>query len=71
MTNAARAGRLFHLWMHPEELAAHQEPNLDFLEKLLAHFAGLRMRYGMESLNMAEYAGRLQPARLSTERVAC
>jgi len=71
MTNAARDGRLFHLWMHPEELAAHQEPNLDFLEKLLAHFAGLRMRYGMESLNMAEYAGRLQPARLSIERVAC
>jgi peptidoglycan/xylan/chitin deacetylase (PgdA/CDA1 family) len=70
MTNAARNGRLFHLWMHPEELAAYPQSNLDFLDKLLRHFAELRTRYGMESLSMAEYAQRLQPARFSAARLA-
>jgi hypothetical protein len=70
MTNAASSGRVFHLWMHPEELAEYPEPNLDFLEGVLSHFARLRRRYGMESLNMAEYAERLHPARLTLARLA-
>jgi peptidoglycan/xylan/chitin deacetylase (PgdA/CDA1 family) len=70
MTNAACGGRMFHLWMHPEELAEYPEPNLVFLEDVLKHFARLRRRYGMESLNMAEYAERLNPARLAIARLA-
>jgi peptidoglycan/xylan/chitin deacetylase (PgdA/CDA1 family) len=70
MTNAASSGRVFHLWMHPEELAEYPQPNLDFLEGVLSHFARLRRRYGMESLNMAEYAERLHPARLTLARMA-
>jgi hypothetical protein len=71
MTNAASGGRVFHLWMHPEELAEYPEPNLDFLEGVMSHFVRLRRRYGMESLNMAEYAERLRPARFTFERLAC
>jgi hypothetical protein len=56
--------------MHPEELAEYPEPNLDFLEGVLSHFARLGRRYGMESLSMAEYAERLPPARLTLERLA-
>jgi hypothetical protein len=56
--------------MHPEELAQYPEPNLDFLEGVLSHFACLRRQHGMESLNMAEYAERLHPARISLERLA-
>jgi hypothetical protein len=70
MTNAACGGRMFHLWMHPEELAEYPEPSLVFLEDVLKHFARLRRRYGMESLNMAEYAERLNPARLAIARLA-
>jgi hypothetical protein len=70
MTNAASSGRVFHLWMHPEELAEYPQPNLDFLQGVLSHFARLRRRYGMESLNMAEYAERLHPARLTLARMA-
>lgn len=59
MTNAAREGRLFHLWWHPHNFGVNKGDNLAFLECLLRHFSELRQRYGMESLNMGEVAARI------------
>jgi peptidoglycan/xylan/chitin deacetylase (PgdA/CDA1 family) len=58
MTAAAELGLGFHLWWHPHNFGADLEKNLANLAELLAHFARLRDRHGMESLNMGEYAGR-------------
>lgn len=54
MRKAAQAGEIFHLWWHPEDFVNDVEGNLQFLEKILAEFATLRSRYGMQSLSMAE-----------------
>ncbi len=59
MTYAARRGRMFHLWMHPEELAEYPRESLNMLEKILAHFQDLRAGYAMHSLNMGEVPGHL------------
>lgn len=56
--DAARHGRLFHLWWHPHDFGAHVTENLDVLRQILSCFACLRERYGMESLTMAEAAER-------------
>lgn len=67
MTYAARHGHIFHLWMHPEELAENPDENLGFLENILAHFRNLRQQEGMESLHMRAVAGRmLLPPQCST-----
>lgn len=58
MRKAAQAGEVFHLWWHPEDFANDVEGNLKFLEKILAEFANLRNRYGMQSLNMGEVGAR-------------
>ena len=56
VTYAARHGLLYHLWWHPHNFGVETERNLDGLRRLLEHFAALRERYGMESLNMSEFA---------------
>jgi peptidoglycan/xylan/chitin deacetylase (PgdA/CDA1 family) len=58
LTTAAKAGRLYHLWWHPHNFGVHLTDNLAFLRKILDHFRSLRDRYGIESLNVAEAAGR-------------
>ncbi|MEL6064541.1 MULTISPECIES: polysaccharide deacetylase family protein [unclassified Methylobacterium] len=55
MTHAARRGEVFHLWWHPENFGTDCAQNLRCLEVLLRHFASLRERYGMESLNMGDF----------------
>jgi peptidoglycan/xylan/chitin deacetylase (PgdA/CDA1 family) len=62
MHDAARRGRLFHLWWHPHDFGAHTAANLDVLRRILGVFGGLRARYGMESLTMAEAADRVLAA---------
>jgi len=56
---AAENGHVYHLWLHPEDLALDQEENFAALEAALRRFATLRGRTGMESLNMGEVAARL------------
>lgn len=56
MDDAARRGRLYHLWWHPHNFGANTERNLAFLDAVLAHFARLRERHGMRSLTMGEVA---------------
>jgi len=56
MTQAAKAGSVFHLWWHPHNFGADTAENIRFLARVLGHFARLRDRYGMTSATMAEAA---------------
>lgn len=59
VTHAAKTGGMYHLWWHPENFGANPEPNIAFLTHILRHYAEMRERYGMESLNMGELADRV------------
>lgn len=54
LSAAARSGRIFHLWWHPHNFAAHLDANVAFLERILGVFALHRDRYGMRSLAMRD-----------------
>lgn len=54
MTAAAINREVFHLWWHPHNFGLHTNENVEFLQKILIHFAFLRKTFGMRSLNMAE-----------------
>jgi hypothetical protein len=54
MMHAASHRRIYHLWLHPEDLGSHFDENLSFLRKILDSFAAARDRNEMESLNMRE-----------------
>jgi len=56
MRRAAAAGKIFHLWWHPEDFAFEPEMNLAFLRSILGSFDRLRTEYGMQSLSMNEAA---------------
>lgn len=56
LSYAARNGQIYHLWWHPHNFGKNLQQNLEFLKVVLGHFADLRARYGMQSLNMAELA---------------
>jgi peptidoglycan/xylan/chitin deacetylase (PgdA/CDA1 family) len=56
MTQAARRGRGYHLWWHPENFGSDTGGNLALLDAILAHYARLRDRYGFESRSMADLA---------------
>lgn len=60
--DAARTGRVFHLWWHPHNFGRNLEANLAFLEQVLRVVAECRARFGMESLSMGEVADRAAAA---------
>jgi peptidoglycan/xylan/chitin deacetylase (PgdA/CDA1 family) len=67
---AARYGKVYHLWFHPEDFGLNLEQNLRCLRRVLEHFSRLRDRFGMESANMAELsdvAVRAAPGRVVRE----
>ncbi len=53
---AARTGRICHLWWHPHNFGLHQNENLDFLRAVLDVVAQERSRRGLLSLTMASAA---------------
>ncbi len=63
LEDAAVRGRMYHLWLHPEEFGSSLERNRAFLECVLDRYIRLRERYGMESMSMAEAADRLASGR--------
>jgi len=64
LDQAATTGRGFHLWWHPHNFGVNTARNIAFLRRVLEHFARLRERRGMRSLNMHEVAWLArQPAR--------
>ena len=66
LRHAARRGRVFHLWWHPHNFAAHPEESFAFLNQLLDEYDRLAEREGMQSLSMRDVASALiapgQPA---------
>lgn len=58
MDRAVATGSIFHLWWHPHNFGVHLDENMRLLERILAHYARLRDRHGMESLTMKEVAER-------------
>jgi hypothetical protein len=61
MTDAARKGRIFHLWWHPHNFGSRTDENLVMLRHVLQHFRKLQSAYGMQSLSMLD-AARLAAA---------
>lgn len=55
MTEAAKAGRGYHLWWHPHNFGRNLDANMDGLRLIIDHFAFLRDRYGMTSLVMGDF----------------
>lgn len=51
---AARRGRLVHLWWHPHNLGGDLEGSLRRLIRILDRFARARERYGMRSMSMGD-----------------
>src|SRR5579872_925306 len=58
MSNAARQGRLYHLWFHPEDIGVNLGRSLAFLRRVFECFARIREKGEIESLNMREAAQR-------------
>jgi peptidoglycan/xylan/chitin deacetylase (PgdA/CDA1 family) len=54
MSEAAKAGRGYHLWWHPHNFGRDLDANMDGLRLIIDHFAALSDSYGMESMAMSE-----------------
>lgn len=54
MTAAARMNEIYHLWWHPHNFGRATDQNMATLRRILAHFEGLRERFGMRSANMRD-----------------
>jgi hypothetical protein len=53
MELAARTGRIYHIWFHPEDFGLYPNENLALFAQVLKHYTQLRDQYGMRSLSMA------------------
>ena len=62
LRHAARHGRLFHLWWHPQNFSEYRAENFALLEKILDEFDRLTAAEGFQSLTMAEVAETATPA---------
>src|SRR5262245_18128171 len=69
LETAATDRRVFHLWWHPHDFGVHVRENLAFLRRVLARFARVRERTGMESVTMSDVARRRLGC--AEERTAC
>lgn len=49
MTDAAKNGRIYHLWWHPHNFGANMQENLFLLEEICCHFDYLKKKYGLKS----------------------
>jgi peptidoglycan/xylan/chitin deacetylase (PgdA/CDA1 family) len=49
----------YHLWWHPENFGNHPSENLKNLNLILQEYKNCKMKYGMTSWNMGEYAKHL------------
>jgi hypothetical protein len=54
MREAARKGRIVHLWWHPQNFVAHPAENLERLNRLLDELDRLRDSDGMRSMAMGD-----------------
>ena len=61
LRQAARRGRIFHLWWHPHNFSQHRSENVALLEQVLDEFDRLAASEGLQSLTMADVAARVAP----------
>lgn len=54
LRQAARGGRIFHLWWHPENFVANPGPNIAALERFFDEFDRLASVDGLRSLTMSD-----------------
>jgi peptidoglycan/xylan/chitin deacetylase (PgdA/CDA1 family) len=66
LRDAARRGRIFHLWWHPHNFVRHPDQSFAFLNRLLDEFDQLADREGMRSLSMRDVAASLHVPSRST-----
>ncbi|MFK2826908.1 polysaccharide deacetylase family protein [Bacillus sp. B190/17] len=59
LTAAAKERKIYHLWWHPHNFGKNLEENMAFLKEIIEHYIMLKKTYGMEALNMAEAAEKL------------
>ena len=64
LRDAARRGRIFHLWWHPHNFASHPDQSFTFLNKLIEEFDRLAESEGMRSLTMRDVAESLNQSKL-------
>lgn len=55
ITNAAKAGRGYHLWWHPHNFGINLDVNMEGLRLIIDHFTTLRDCYGMQSRAMGSF----------------
>ena len=60
MLHAAKNNLTFHLWWHPHNVGVMTDAHMEQLEEIFEYYQQLKLRYGMESLNMREAALRLE-----------
>ena len=60
MTEAAKNGKIYHLWWHPHNFGRYTEMNLLFLERILKHFHELKTKFNFQSRNMHEIGTSLK-----------
>jgi hypothetical protein len=56
---AAIQKECYHLWWHPENFGYYPEENLQNLKLILQQYKKCRLKYGMTSWNMGDYAREL------------
>jgi peptidoglycan/xylan/chitin deacetylase (PgdA/CDA1 family) len=56
LRDAARRGRIFHLWWHPHNFAQYPKESFDLLNQLLDEYDNLAESHGMRSLSMGDVA---------------
>lgn len=54
--NAARHGKIYHLWWHPHNFGNDPQGNMDDLKLILDQYLKCRNDFGMQSKNMGEIA---------------
>jgi hypothetical protein len=62
LRQAARRGRVFHLWWHPHNFVAHPVESFDLLRHVLDESARLGASDGLTSLSMGDVAAALDGA---------
>ncbi len=56
MRDAARSGRIYHLWWHPHNFGVNLQENLAVLSAVLDTYRELHDAHGMQSMNMRDVA---------------
>lgn len=54
MTQAAKNGKLYHLWWHPHNFGANLEDNIKGLKVILEHFKNLQIKYKFDNKIMQD-----------------